>query len=205
VRGVSRFIPPAIPVLKASPPIGEVWQYELKLDGYRVVLVKAGQGVTIYSKNGSEFTRRFPSIAAAALGLPARSFIIDGELIAADAQGQPDFRALLFAVRRAPLCVYAFDLLEIQDRDIRNDPLVQRRARLKALLERAKCNVVRFSESFNDPFALMAECERMGFEGIVSKRKDAPYRSGTRCGWIKTKCEGWKLANRDRGKLFEKA
>ena len=126
-------------------------------------------------------------------------------LIAADARGNPDFRALLFGSKQAPLCVYAFDLLELQGKDIRTDPLVQRRARLKALLTRAKCNVIRYSDSFNDPIALMAECERMGFEGIVSKRKDAPYRSGTRCGWIKTKCQGWKAANKDRGKFFEKA
>ena len=61
------------------------------------------------------------------------------------------------------------------------------------------------SESFSDPIALMAECERLGFEGIVSKRKDSIYRSGPRCGWIKTKCQGWRAANKDRGKLFEKA
>jgi bifunctional non-homologous end joining protein LigD len=156
------------------------------------------------ARNGSDFTRRYPTIAAAALGLPARSFVIDGELIAADAQGNPDFRALLFAVRQAPLCAYAFDLLEIQGRDIRDEPLVQRRARLRALLNRSKSRLIRFSESFDDPIALLAECERLGFEGVVSKRRDAPYRSGTRSGWIKTKCQGWKIANKDRGKLFER-
>jgi len=80
--------------LRRSSPNGEGWQHELKLDGYREQLVKEGQGVTLFSKNGSDFTRRFPQIAAAVLGLPARSFIIDGELIAADARGNPDFRTL---------------------------------------------------------------------------------------------------------------
>ena len=97
------------------------------------------------------------------LALPARSCVIDGELIAADAQGRPDFRALLFAVRHAPLCVYAFDLMEIQGRDIRNDPLVQRRTRLKSLFTRGHSRLIRFSKSFTDPVALMVECERMGF------------------------------------------
>ena len=91
-------------------------------------------------------------------------------MIAADAQGRPDFRALLFAVRHAPLCVYAFDLMELQGRDIRSDPLVQRRARLKSLLIRGYSRLIRFSDRFSDPVALMAECERLGFEGIVSKR-----------------------------------
>ena len=75
-----------------------------------------------------------------------------------------------------PTCVYCFDLLELNGRDLREQPLVQRRARLQALLARAKCNVIRFSEAFPDPTALLAECARLGLEGIVAKRKDSPYR-----------------------------
>ena len=66
---VSRFIPPAAPVLRPRQPTGANWQYEVKLDGYRVQLHKVDRAVTIYSKNGSDFTRRFPSIATAVLGL----------------------------------------------------------------------------------------------------------------------------------------
>jgi bifunctional non-homologous end joining protein LigD len=135
--------------------------------------------------------------------LPAKSAIIDGELIAAGAHGQPDFLALLHG-RHVPTCVYAFDLLELQGRDLRDQPLVQRRARLQALLARAKSDLLRLSESFPDANALLAECSRRGLEGIVAKRKDAPYRSGTRTDWIKIKTSEWKAANRWRGEFFEK-
>ena len=129
------FIAPAQPVLKSSPPTGENWQFELKFDGYRVQLHKAGAGATIFSRNGADFSRRFPDVAAAVVGLPTRSCVIDGELIAAGRHGQPDFLALLHG-RHAPTCVYCFDLLELNGRDLREQLLVQRRARLQALLVR---------------------------------------------------------------------
>jgi bifunctional non-homologous end joining protein LigD len=198
-----QFIPPALPKLRASPPTGEGWMFELKFDGYRVQLHKAGLSSAIYGKNGGDFSRRFPAVAAAVLGLPTKSCVIDGELIAAGRHGQPDFLALLHG-RHVPTCVYCFDLLQLNGRHQREQPLVQRRARLQALLTRAKCNVIRFSEAFPNANDLLAECARLGLEGIVAKRKDAPYRSGTRSGWIKVKTPEWKAANRYRAKLFEK-
>jgi bifunctional non-homologous end joining protein LigD len=195
--------PPALPKLRTSPPTGDAWQFEVKFDGYRVQLHKAGLSSAMYGKNGGDFTRRFARITAAVLGLPTRSCIIDGELIAAGRHGQPDFLALLHG-RHVPTCVYAFDLLELQGRDLRDQVLVQRRARLQALLARAKSDLLRFSESFPDANALLAECSRRGLEGIVAKRKDAPYRSGTRSGWIKVKTSEWRADNVWRGEFFEK-
>jgi bifunctional non-homologous end joining protein LigD len=196
------FIPPALAKLRSSPPAGEGWQYELKFDGWRAQLHKAGQSAAIYGKNGGDLTRRFPTIAAAVLALPVRSCIIDGELIAAGAHGEPDFLALLHG-RRVPVCVYAFDLLEVQGLDLRELPLVHRRTRLKALLAHSKGDLIRFSEAFSDANVLLAECARRGLEGIVAKRRDAPYRSGTRSGWVKVKTSEWRAANRYRAKLFE--
>ena len=197
------FIAPAQPVLRSSPPTGENWQYELKFDGYRVQLHKAWAGATIFRRNGADFSRRFPDISAAIIGLPTRSCVIDGELIAAGRHGEPDFLALLHG-RHVPTCVYCFDLLELNGRDLREQPLVQRRARLQALLARADSTLIRYSEAFSDAVALLAKCRHFGLEGIVAKRKDAPYRSGTRSGWIKVKTPEWKAANRYRAKLFEK-
>jgi ATP-dependent DNA ligase len=122
---------------------------------------------------------------------------------AARKHGEPDFLALLHG-RHVSTCVYCFDLLELNGRDLREQPLVQRRSRLKALLKRAKCNVIRFSAAFPNSNDLLAECARLGLEGIVAKRRDAPYRSGTRSGWIKVKTPEWKAANQYRAKLFEK-
>jgi ATP-dependent DNA ligase len=102
------FIPPAIPRLRPSPPSGKEWLHEVKLEGFRVQIHKHGQAVTIYSKNGSDFTRRFPTITAAVLALPVRSCVVDGELIAAGAHGKPDFLALLHG-RHVPKCVYCLD------------------------------------------------------------------------------------------------
>jgi bifunctional non-homologous end joining protein LigD len=179
--------------------------HEVKLDGFRVQLHKHSRVATVYSKNGADFTRRFPAIAAAVLALPVSSCIIDGELVAPGASGEPDFRALLHGRTRGA-CVYAFDLLTWRDLDIREHPLVQRRAQLEAVLKRgnAGSRLIRFSESFDDANALLAECARRGLEGVVSKRRDAPYRSGLRSGWIKVKTQAWKDANRDRAKLFDK-
>jgi bifunctional non-homologous end joining protein LigD len=84
--------------------------------------------------------------------------------------------------RHAPTCIYAVDLLELNGRDLREQPLVQQRGRLQALLARAQCNVIRYSEAFPDAQALLAECARLGLDGIVAKRKDAPYRSGASVG-----------------------
>jgi bifunctional non-homologous end joining protein LigD len=199
-----RFVPPALATLRSTPPTGEQWQYEVKLDGFRAQLHKAGRTATIFGRNGGDLTRRFPTIATAILALPVRSCILDGELIAAGAHGEPDFLALLHG-RREPVCVYAFDIIELQGRDLRDQPLEERRARLKTLLARSKGDLIRFSESFPDAGALLAECARLGLEGIVCKRRDSVYRSGPRSGWVKVKTERWKLANKDRGRRFEKA
>ena len=94
--------------------------------------------------------------------------------------------------------------MELQGRDISGQPLVQRRAQLEALLKRAGSRLVRFSESFPDADILLAECARRGLEGIVSKRRASPYRSGSRSGWIKVKTEPWRAANRERWRMFEK-
>jgi bifunctional non-homologous end joining protein LigD len=94
--------------------------------------------------------------------------------------------------------------MELQGRDLRELPLEQRRARLETLLARAKSDLLRFSEAFPDANVLLAECARRGLEGILAERKDAPYRSGPRSGWIKVKTEQWKAANQYRAKLFAK-
>jgi ATP-dependent DNA ligase len=136
-----RFIPPAVPKLRSSPPTGQGWSYEVKLDGFRIQLHKVWLAVTLFGKNGGNLTTRFPTISAAIITLPVRSCVIDGELIAAGAEGQPDFMALLHG-RHVPVCVYAFDLMEIEGRDLRDEPLEKRRARLSdcCCAARATCS-----------------------------------------------------------------
>jgi bifunctional non-homologous end joining protein LigD len=203
--GTRHFIPPALPTLRAAPPSGDAWSHEVKFDGYRVQLHKAGDAVSILSKNGHVFTSRFDTIALAMKAFPATSIVIDGEIVAGDRRDAPDFMRL--HRRTAPpheLCVWAFDLLEHDGFDVRPLPLTQGRTKLEALVRRYEHPGILFSESFTDPIKLLAECEKRRLEGIVSKRMDRPYRSGDRSEWIKVKCATWREAHRDRHELFER-
>jgi bifunctional non-homologous end joining protein LigD len=203
VQPKSQFILPAQPVLRDCPPKGDGWLHEVKFDGYRAQLHKRGKDVSIYSRNGANFTSRFPTIAYALAHLPTRNAVIDAELVAADARGTPDFFAL-HGRRAKPedVCCYAFDLLHHADLDTRSLPLLSRRLRLHKLLERADCPVLFYSTAFDDADKLLGECEKRGIEGIVSKRKDQTYRSG-KCDWVKVKTKAWREANADRGDLID--
>jgi bifunctional non-homologous end joining protein LigD len=194
---------PCAPTLRASPPTGDAWLHEIKFDGWPIQLHKRGRDVTVYTKNGHDYTKRLPVIAAAVEAPPARSAIIDGELTATDEHGLPDFGALHFRKRKQQhLCVWAFDLLELNGRDLRGLPLTKRKASLKKLLNKTGDFRLRFSESFDDGVKLLAHAEALGLEGIVSKGRDRPYRS-VRCNWIKMKCRAWREANKDRHQLFK--
>jgi bifunctional non-homologous end joining protein LigD len=126
--------------------------------------------------------------------------VIDAELVASDEDGRPDFTAIR---RNHPnLCLWCFDLLEIAAQDIRSLPLVERREKLRDVLIRIDDGTLRFSEEFTDPVKLLAATDKMGLEGVVSKRRTAPYRSGTRSGWVKVKSAAWRAANKDRWELF---
>ena len=201
----SAFIEPALPTLKPRPPKGDGWVYEIKFDGYRVQLHMHGGLVTIYSKNGSDFTNRFPRIAAAAAELPVRSAIIDGEVVANRPDGTPDFRALHGGnYAQTDLCVWAFDLLALDGRDMRHMLLIVRRLQLGKLLRKFDHDALRYSEAFRDRERLLAECDRRGMEGIVCKERDGVYYSGSKSRWVKVKTATWREANRNRGELFDK-
>ena len=188
--GKSPFIVPCSPVQRGRPPVGDDWLHEVKFDGWRVQLHKSKRGATVYTKNGNDFTRRFPAIAAAVAALPVQSAIIDGELTACDYRDVPDFRALHFRdVEDHHLCVWAFDILQVNGVDLREVPLTERKYALEKVIYKANDHTLRLSETFEDGVKLLASCEQMGLEGIVSKKRDAPYLSG-KCDWIKVKCLG---------------
>jgi bifunctional non-homologous end joining protein LigD len=138
----------------------------------------------------------------ALLALPCKSAIIDAEVVALKEDGSPDFRALHSGnYTQDNLCAWCFDLLALNDTDMRPLPLVARKLKLGTLLKRYNHGSLRYSEGFSDAEKLLTECRKLGLEGIVSKKKDAPYRSG-RCDWLKIKCAQWKEENKDRGELF---
>jgi bifunctional non-homologous end joining protein LigD len=141
-------------------------------------------------------------------GLPARSAILDGELCHCGASGRPDFRALMREMRQAKpdpfhFVVYAFDLLHLNGADLRALPLRERRQKLVGLDKPLVCLFV--IDQFNDGDDLMQWCEKFKLEGMVSKKRDAPYVSGECKAWVKSKCQAWKEENKERGRLFEEA
>ena len=125
-----QFIKPAVPRLRERPPEGEGWLHEVKFDGWRVQLHKVGREITVFSRNGHDITKRCRWIDEAS-SISARSVIIDGELVALGVDGRPDFDAMGRRGIATTLC--AFDLLELNGRDMRALPLVERRRRLKRL------------------------------------------------------------------------
>jgi bifunctional non-homologous end joining protein LigD len=196
------FIVPAQPTLRARPPKGEAWLHEVKFDGYRCQLHKDGKSIAILSRNGIDFTPRFPSIAQALARLPAKTAILDTEIAAATARGLPDFAALHSRTAKPEdLMCWCFDILRHNALDTRALPLSARRIRLRKILDGFEHGFLHLSETFSDAEKLLAECERQGLEGIVSKRADGLYRSG-KCDWIKVKTSAWREANKDRGDLF---
>lgn len=185
------FIEPQIPSLVGEPPEGDGWIHEIKFDGYRTQIVIDRKGVRAFSRNGHNWSDRYPSLIAAAAKLPAKSAIIDGEVIATDKDGKPSFKNLAFTIRRQPerLCFVAFDLLYLNGRDLRAEPLIERRAALEKLISAGRLDNIAFSQAFEGTgAAILKQVDRMGLEGIVSKRADRAYKSGPSKTWLKTKC-----------------
>jgi bifunctional non-homologous end joining protein LigD len=161
-----------------------------------VIARKYGARVKLYSRPGNDLTDRFSLIVEALAGLRSRSCIIDGEAVACDERGIAAFNRIRY--RRNDDCVflYAFDLIELNGDDLRRDPLVVCKATLSSVLAEAATGV-RFNEhlEFDDGEAVFHHACKMGLEGIVSKRKDSPYRSGRSPEWLKMKnptCEAMR-------------
>jgi bifunctional non-homologous end joining protein LigD len=175
----------------------------VKFDGYRIQLHKDRKHAILYSRNGNDLTPRYPTIAQAVAQLPTKAVVLDAELTACSDDGSPDFSALL-RKRHTDLCVWVFDILSQFGKDLRPLPLIARRSKLDKLIDRVKNPIIRCSETFSDPLVLLAVCEQRRLEGIVSKRADAPYTSGTTKAWIKVKCPRWREENSWRHEFFER-
>ena len=186
-----RFIEPQLATLVDHPPQGEKWIHEVKHDGYRTLLVIEEGYVRAYTRNGFDWSERYPAIVRSAARLGCHSAILDGEVIVQDANGLSDFEALSSAIRSAPerLLFYAFDLLHLDGEDLRDRPLLERRAKLKELIQSDETCQLQFSEEFTgDAAAFFRACAERQLEGIVSKWASSKYRSGRSKTWLKCKC-----------------
>ena len=177
------FIKPMAPTLAKIPPTGPDWLHEVKFDGWRMQFhVEQGEAA-LYSKNGTDYTKRFQAFRDTIESIPVKSAIIDCELVACDDTGLPNFRTLMEMGNKAPaLCLWCFDLLSINGARILPLPLSQRKAMLADVLASADDEHLQFSGDFDDPVKLLGTCQKMNFEGIVSKRRELSLPTGANAG-----------------------
>jgi bifunctional non-homologous end joining protein LigD len=172
----------------ASLPDGSEWSYEVKWDGYRAQAIKSGEQVALASRNLKDITRQFPAIAAAAGRIPVQSAILDGEIVALDADGRPSFQALHhWSFEGLSLVYYVFDLLHLNGRDLTKQPLDERRAALRKVVDGAAPLLL--SEPLpGRPQDITEAVRRLGLEGVVAKKRRSTYTPGRRSdAWIKVR------------------
>jgi bifunctional non-homologous end joining protein LigD len=185
-----KFIEPMKAKLVDAPLPGE-WIYEIKFDGFRALAFKSGGRVTLLSRNNKDLASKFPEVRDALAKLDVRDAIIDGEIVALDAKGVSSFQLLQaydLGQQRPPIIFYAFDLLRLDGKDLRREPLTQRKARLQELRE-GSAGIVRYSASLEGNIKdLLKKGQKLGLEGLIGKEKNSPYEAGQRSGaWIKLK------------------
>ena len=188
--GLPGFIAPQLATSVDRPPSGAGWGHEVKFDGYRLQVRIEGGRVAVKTRKGLDWTDRFAAIAEAAAGLP--DGILDGEAVALDPNGAPDFPALQAALaeeKTDDLIYFAFDLLFAEGRDLRGLSTRDRKAELKTFLAARPDAHLRYVDHFETAGdAVLQSACKLALEGVVSKRLDAPYRSGRGEAWTKAKC-----------------
>src|SRR6516164_8957640 len=180
-------IEPCLPSPAKAPPSGPGWLHELKHDGFRILARRDGAGVRLITRAGNDFSSRVPLIAMAVSKPPVRSYLIDGEAIVCDENGLAVFDLIRRHGALANAVHVAFDLLELDGKDLRRQPIEIRKHLLAKLLKGSHLSVV-LNEHFEEDGASVyrAACQ-LGCEGIVSKRLGSPYRSGRSPHWVKVK------------------
>jgi bifunctional non-homologous end joining protein LigD len=187
------FVEPALASATEKPPHGEQWRHEIKFDGYRIQARIDADEIRLLTRNGLDWTPRFAGIAEALGGLALGSAILDGELIVEDSAGISSFNDLVSDLKKGRLDrlrYYVFDLLYLNGVDLRGASLANRKRLLAAVLASAPhAETIFLSEHFAiDGAKFFEHVSRLGLEGMISKRSDAPYRSGRSKDWLKTRC-----------------
>jgi bifunctional non-homologous end joining protein LigD len=184
---------PQLATLVKEPPSGDEWLHEIKYDGYRIGARIRNGRVALYSRNGKTWTAAFPEIVGALETLDVADVLLDGEIAIVLPDGRTSFQALQNAfsetASRAALVYFVFDLLRHGRERMEGLPLEERKTRLKRLLGGGRKGRLRYSDHVEgDGHRFFDEGCRAGLEGIISKRRDQPYRPGRSGDWLKTKC-----------------
>ncbi|MDR6145251.1 bifunctional non-homologous end joining protein LigD [Sphingomonas sp. SORGH_AS870] len=182
------FQPPALCTLVDRVPAGQGWLHEIKYDGYRALIAVGGGAARVFTRNGLDWSDKFPGIVAAAADLPVTSALVDGEIVAFK-DGRPDFSTLKDAIGSdKPMSLFAFDLLSLDGEDLTELPLVQRKERLRAIVPDGD-ETIRFAEHVTGSGeALFDRLCAEGLEGVVSKQAGSRYPGGRSRDWLKAKC-----------------
>lgn len=186
------FVETCQPVLSDVVPSGSAWFHEIKHDGWRIIARKSGSRVRLWSRQAYDWTEAFPAIGAALQHLPVDELVLDGEAVAHDERGLPDFWALRSPETARSAILYAFDLLQLNGKDLRPTSLAYRRDLLEEVVADPLPGLCVSERYEGDGSVLFRHACAHGLEGIVSKRRDTPYRSGRFDGWRKIKCPGYK-------------
>jgi bifunctional non-homologous end joining protein LigD len=181
------FVSPMAAALVDKLPDGNEWLYEAKFDGYRAIALKDGTNVKILSRRGNDLTRSYPAVQQAVAALPAKSAVLDGEIVAFDQDARPSFQQLQHRTSKGTAIRYfAFDLLHLNGVDLLGKPLQERRSLLESLVRRSG---VEFSDELpGRPDQVVQAIAQVGLEGVIAKRRDSRYEPGKRTGaWQKLK------------------
>lgn len=206
-----KFRSPQLATLIDTVPSGNLWMHEIKFDGYRALIAAAGETVHVYTRSGLDWTAKFAPLASQLAALHLQPCLIDGEVIARNTAGNPDFSRLQSVLKRGhgaqtdadALEFHAFDLLELQDEDLAALPQIERKERLEALLADAQPPIFVADHVIGAGEKLFEAMCDAGQEGIIAKRVDAPYSGRRSRNWVKVKCTrrqefvivGWSTSN----------
>ena len=206
-----KFRAPQLATLVDAVPSGNGWMHEIKFDGYRALIAAAGDQVKIYTRKGLDWTEKFVPLVEHLKELDLPPCLVDGEIVAYDKNGNPDFSSLQNVLKRGhgaqkdsdKLALHAFDLIELNGEDLSRLPNIERKERLEALLAEAEAPIHFADHVIGAGEKLYRTMCGAGQEGIISKRIDAPYRSTRTKDWLKVKCTlrqefviiGWKKSS----------
>jgi bifunctional non-homologous end joining protein LigD len=181
------FIEPCLPCVAVLPPSGEGWLHEVKHSGQRLLARRDGESVYLFGRHGEDWTACSPQIIEAIRLLPVKSCAIDGQIVSRDQDGNTTPNPLPETTPDVTLVFYAFDLIEVNGFDLRREPIEERKRALAHLL-REKSDMIRFNPHFErEGAAVLRQACRMGFEGIISKRRGSRYLSGRCTNWLLSK------------------
>ena len=206
-RGGGGFQDPQLCTLVDSVPAGSQWLHEVKYDGYRAQIAVAKGKATVFTRSGLDWTDKFQAIADAVAKLPVKTALIDGEIVAFK-DGKPDFSTLKSAIANGEdMTFFAFDLLELDGDDLTGLANLARKDRLAPLIDGKDARVQYSDHIIGQGDQLFETMCREGYEGVVSKRADAPYRGKRTQAWLKIKCTqrqefvivGWTASTKSRG------